>query len=155
MQTVSQLAAEKLLFFDPHPFRLPEWPEQSVSEHRQEGANLGDRMFHSFEVALQDADRAVIVGTDCPYLTSSLIEDAFDQLSSHDFVFGPSPDGGYYLLGMKEPTSEVFEDIPWSTNQVSRLTIERIHALGKTWFELPTLTDIDHAEDWEAYEKSI
>ncbi len=151
MQTISHLSVQKLLFFAPKPFYLSEWPDQEVQEHLQQGGDLGERMHHSFEVALQEADRALVIGTDCPYLTPEVLSEAYEQLVHHDMVMGPSPDGGYYLLGMKTPCPEVFQDIPWSTDQVSTLTVERMKTLGKTWYEMPTLADIDFIEDWEAY----
>src|ERR1019366_7651311 len=58
-------------------------------------------------------------------------------------VLGPSSDGGYYLLGLKEPHRRLFEDIAWSTERVAEQTIERAHEIGLPIHALPTWYDID------------
>ncbi len=110
--------------------------------------DLGERMEHAFDtVFFHDTRKAVIIGTDVPDLSSNIIEDAFHILDSCDIVVGPSRDGGYYLLGMKELYKEIFADMPWSTDQVFKRTLNRIRGLGLTVHLLPTLSDIDTEED--------
>ena len=60
-------------------------------------------------------------------------------------------DGGYYLLGMREFSPSLFQDIEWSTEKVLSSTIEKINALGETYTLLPELSDIDYEEDWEKF----
>ncbi|MCB0576686.1 MAG: DUF2064 domain-containing protein, partial [Saprospiraceae bacterium] len=74
-------------------------------------------------------------------------------LDRSDFVLGPTPDGGYYLLGMKQPDNSVFRGIVWSTDAVRNATLQKIAAAGKTCALLPDLPDIDTEEDWRAYEQ--
>ena len=76
-------------------------------------------------------------------------------LEQHDFVLGPTPDGGYYLLGMNHFEPSVFREIEWSTETVREKTLKRIHDLDKSVFLLPELNDIDEAEDWEGYLSDI
>jgi uncharacterized protein len=61
-------------------------------------------------------------------------------------VLGPSKDGGYYLVGMKRPHADLFEDIAWSTDRVFSQTLDRAAALGIPVVELPTWYDVDSAE---------
>ena len=64
--------------------------------------NLGLRMYRAMkEVLAQGYDSCVLIGTDIPELTSKEIQYAFRLLDIHDIVFGPTKDGGYYLVGMK------------------------------------------------------
>ena len=112
---------------------------------------MGERMSHSFEIALQQARSALIVGSDIAQLSARIMEDAFRQLQTHDFVIGPAVDGGYYLLGMKAPTPTLFEGIEWSTPTVFAETVAIIEGMGKTYALAPELSDIDYAEDWERY----
>jgi hypothetical protein len=58
-------------------------------------------------------------------------------------VLGPSSDGGYYLLGLKQPHRRLFEDIAWSTESVAEQTIERAREIGLPMHVLPTWYDID------------
>jgi glycosyltransferase A (GT-A) superfamily protein (DUF2064 family) len=81
------------------------------------------------------------------------MELAFAQLETHDFVVGPSTDGGYYLLGFGKNNAYnlVFDNMEWSTDNVLPTTLKRIKEDGKTVFLLPELTDIDEEKDWQSY----
>jgi len=84
---------------------------------------------------------------DCPELSGALLQQAFDALDHSDFVIGPTPDGGYYLLGMKKLESTVFHGIEWSTETVRNRTLDKIRAAGLSCAELPVLSDLDTEED--------
>ncbi|HQU58299.1 MAG TPA: TIGR04282 family arsenosugar biosynthesis glycosyltransferase [Saprospiraceae bacterium] len=148
-QVTLAVSAQRLLFYSQQVIRQDDWPESSFRKFLQEGPGLGERMQHAFKLALAQADAAIIVGSDIARLSSKIIETAFEQLSTHDFVIGPALDGGYYLLGMKALQPEVFRDIPWSTSRVFNDTTSIISHLGKTYALTPMLSDIDQAEDWE------
>ncbi|MCR9204385.1 MAG: DUF2064 domain-containing protein, partial [Halobacteriovoraceae bacterium] len=68
-------------------------------------------------------------------------------LEKNDVVLGPCPDGGYYLVGLKKSSPQIFEDISWSTNQVLEQTLERIDTQGLTCSQLHLLSDIDTLDD--------
>ncbi|MCB0614214.1 MAG: TIGR04282 family arsenosugar biosynthesis glycosyltransferase [Phaeodactylibacter sp.] len=143
--------ARRLLFYSESINRNDEWREPDFEKYLQEGEGLGERMSHSFEIALRQARAALIVGSDIAQLSARIMEDAFRQLQTHDFVIGPAVDGGYYLLGMKAPTPTLFEGIEWSTPTVFVETVAIIEGMGKTYALAPELSDIDYAEDWERY----
>ncbi len=143
--------ALRLLFYADYINRDDEWHEPEFRKYRQEGEGLGERMLHTFEVALGQARSALIVGSDIAQISTAIIEDAFRQLQSHDFVIGPAKDGGYYLLGMKEPHPELFRGIEWSTPTVFADTVAIMEQMGKSYALAPELSDIDYAEDWERY----
>ena len=143
--------ARRLLFYSESINRNDEWREPGFEKYLQEGEGLGERMSHSFEIALRQARAALIVGSDIAQLSARIMEDAFRQLQTHDFVIGPAVDGGYYLLGMKAPTPTLFEGIEWSTPTVFAKTVAIIEGMEKTYALAPELSDIDYAEDWERY----
>jgi rSAM/selenodomain-associated transferase 1 len=58
-------------------------------------------------------------------------------------VFGPSDDGGYYLIGLKQLQRRVFEEIDWSTERVAEQTIARAKEIGLAVELLPTWYDVD------------
>ena len=125
-------------------FKIPVWD--------QVGHDLGARMAHAFQSSLGSPYHAVlIVGTDIPGLTASLISTAFRSLQHHDIVLGPTVDGGYYLIGLRSPIPELFENIPWSTDTVFSLTQEKITALGLSLKILPMLRDLDTVEDLQFF----
>lgn len=108
-----------------------------------------ERMSGAFQKAFEEeADKVVIIGSDCAELTSEIIEKAFEELGSSEFVIGPAQDGGYYLLGMRNFHPEVFQEIDWSTGSVYKQTIRKMeNALGSI-STLEMLNDVDTIEDW-------
>jgi rSAM/selenodomain-associated transferase 2 len=113
-------------------------------------------------LAFQDSFRAgmakvVIVGTDCPGLSEGPVQEAFLALEENDLVLGPANDGGYYLIGLRRPTEELFKGIPWGTEKVLVHTRRVAQSLALKTFLLDPLGDVDRPEDlylWEEAAKS-
>lgn len=116
----------------------------------QQGENLGIRMFQAFAGCFNNGFQyAVIIGSDCPDIPQSIIEEAFRSLNEHDAVIGPACDGGYYLIGFTGNSirKRFFENIEWSTDNVFRETMQRFHECGVKVHVLPVRRDIDKADD--------
>lgn len=125
--------------------------------------DLGQRMSAFFELSLHrksgeptgsnaaDSRKTVVIGSDCPQLTARDIQQAFDQLDQEPVVLGPTDDGGYYLIGMRDECFGLFEDIEWSTERVLTQTRARLESLGVGWTELDQKSDIDTLKDLLAY----
>lgn len=142
------------LFFDPKATEqeMRAWIGHPFEFARQVGETLGERMQAAFERTFADGSgRTVIVGTDIPDLSVDVITRAFELLSSHDVVLGPSSDGGYYLLGMTRLVNELFEGLAWSTPAVYQETLNRIVTLELSHAVLGELADIDTEEDYKRY----
>lgn len=149
--TVLQLNVDRLLFYADRVNEEDEWSAEDFVKYAQVDEDLGGRMNHAFVQALQHHGKAVIVGSDLPGITPEILEQAFQKLDEYPFVIGPALDGGYYLLGMNSPAPELFENMEWSTAFVFEQTVDRMREMGKIWFELPRLSDVDYVEDWEKY----
>ncbi|MDG1766484.1 MAG: TIGR04282 family arsenosugar biosynthesis glycosyltransferase, partial [Flavobacteriales bacterium] len=119
----------------------------SFLSKEQINGDLGERMCQAFEEVLQDFDAAVMIGTDCPEIASDLLLEAFEELNQNDVVFGPSEDGGYYLIGMKALHQELFQTIEWSTTEVLEKSI--LHAEKKQLKigQIRQLNDVDTKSD--------
>ena len=114
----------------------------------QVGPSLGDRLQLATKSAFAaGANRVVVIGTDCPSLTSSDLRTAFVQLGTHDIVLGPAQDGGYYLIGLKAECASLFTDIDWSTSLVFEQTLHKTRELGLRVHQLRMLPDVDYPED--------
>lgn len=121
-----------------------------LSLYRQEGKDLGERMFNAFKYFCGDEScKTVIIGSDSPTLPTSYITEAFKQLETNDIVIGPSRDGGYYLIGLKTPFYGLFEGIEWGSNTVLESTLEKAEKARKGAFLLGEWYDIDTVEDIE------
>lgn len=150
-ETVLKIDVNRLLFYVDKINEQDDWSEAHFEKVVQVGEELGARMLHSFEIALQKHDKAVIVGSDIPQINPEILQEAFDKLDDHDFVIGPAMDGGYYLLGMKKSTPELFNNMEWSTPDVFQQTVDRIKQSGGSFHQVATLSDIDYIEDWEQH----
>jgi rSAM/selenodomain-associated transferase 2 len=110
--------------------------------------DLGCRMARAFQDAFHAGVRyVVLVGTDCPEITPSLVSDAFDRLVDNDLVLGPATDGGYYLIGLRSETPTLFDAMPWGTEEVFRETMRRAEGLALATSVLKPLADVDQPED--------
>ncbi|PKD43174.1 hypothetical protein CWD77_11145 [Rhodohalobacter barkolensis] len=118
--------------------------EKTVQSNGDLGRKMKSAIHAGFE---QGFKRVILIGSDCPGISSNLIDDAFDRLKSVDCTIGPSDDGGYYLIGMSRFLPEIFDDIEWSTNSVCETTIEKLEESGATYSKLTVLNDIDTESD--------
>lgn len=119
-----------------------------LNYREQVGPSLGDRLQLATKSAFDaGAKRVVVIGTDCPSLTSSDLKSAFGQLEAHDIVIGPAQDGGYYLIGLKSECASLFGDIDWSTSHVFQQTVHKTRELSLRVHQLRTLADVDYPED--------
>lgn len=110
----------------------------------QKGANLGERMHNAFIYAKRKkAKKIVIIGTDSPTLPREIIEKSFRELDRRDLVLRPSNDGGYYLVGLKEPCFNLFKNIQWSFSDVLDKTLNKAKNLDKTVALLDKWYDVD------------
>lgn len=116
----------------------------------QSGEDLGQRMANAFRTAFEEGiDACCIIGSDLPDLPLEYVRKAFRMLEENriDAVFGPSSDGGYYLLGMRRLWPELFENVPWSTSLVLETSLKHARASELTVDLLPVWHDIDTIDD--------
>lgn len=146
------LPVHKIVFYSDYIEQQDLWSSTQYQKRVQQGEDLGLRMRNAFANVLDEgADRAVIIGTDCPDLSSGIIMEAFDKLNIYDIVIGPAKDGGYYLLAMKGLNSDLFYNIDWSTDLVLKQTLDICKSKKLSVHLLPVLADIDREEDLNSF----
>lgn len=122
------------------------WPNQD--KFVQRGNDLGERMKDAFQRGFDLGYQRIIgIGTDLPDLNAAVMAEGLEKLISYDTVFGPSEDGGYYLIGMNRMILQIFENKPWSTDTLLDLTLSELDELGISSSKLRMLNDIDTIED--------
>lgn len=126
---------------------IENWLSKKFNYKAQQGLDLGRKLQHSFLEALNDFQKVCIIGSDLPTLQEEDILEAFEKLERVDVVLGPSVDGGYYLIALKELYSQIFQEIDWSTEFVLRQTLEKIEQQKLTVDQLPLKEDIDSYND--------
>lgn len=134
---------------------LPEkdsWSPIAQRKFLQKGKGLGERMAHAFRLGLSSYDKVVLIGTDIPAISTQVVQKAFKVLDGHDFVIGPTFDGGYFLIGMKANHAYVFQNITWSTASVFVQTKQKILDHQHSIFSLQPLIDVDSESDLAGFE---
>ncbi len=135
-----------------HPFFQTLAARHRLQLCEQVGEDLGQRMDHALTTILNRGYKyAVLVGTDIPNLSAHTYKQAKDMLQSKDVVFGPTKDGGYYLVGMTTPNPELFANIAWSTDRVLTQSQAQAEKLGLAMSLLEPEYDIDTFEDLQAF----
>jgi uncharacterized protein len=120
----------------------------------QTGVGLGDALRSAFASHFAEGlSRVVLIDSDSPTLPPLLLEQACAALEEHDMAIGPSADGGYYLLALRQPRPSLFEDIAWSTDRVYQQTVQR--AAGLLVHELPQWYDVDTLQDLSRLEADL
>ena len=114
----------------------------------QRGESLGDRLRNATDDLLKDGYGSVcLINSDSPTLPRSVLDRAIESLARDDdrVVLGAADDGGYYLIGLKQAHSNLFDRIAWSTADVLAHTVERAAEIGLEVEMLPRWYDVDVA----------
>ena len=137
---------------DSHPVFQQCARDLKITLKQQQGKDLGERMANALQEALTRYQQVIVIGTDCPELTTDYLNEALLRLrQGTKAVIGPANDGGYVLLGLRRFSPLLFSDINWGSNQVFSETYEKLQQLGWDWHELNSLRDIDTPADLLAF----
>jgi len=121
------------------------WPE-NVNLVDQGSGDLGARMQRMFDTL--PIGSVVIIGSDIPDIERADIAQAFQQLGRHDAVFGPAPDGGYWLVGQsrRRTVLKMFENVRWSSEYALADTLANLDDTSVKL--LRQLADVDDAASY-------
>ena len=119
----------------------------SLTFSAQGPGNLGERMARALQRTTANKQPVLLLGTDCPTLTAPLLHQLAQALTRHDCVMVPVADGGYSLIGLKNPCPSLFTAMPWSTNAVAQHTRQRLAQINLSLWESPMLQDLDEPAD--------
>ncbi|MGH1576753.1 TIGR04282 family arsenosugar biosynthesis glycosyltransferase [Planktotalea sp.] len=121
------------------------WPAH-LPRVAQGRGDLGDRMGRILREC--SAGPLCIIGADIPGVTRASIAEAFRALGNHEAVFGPAPDGGYWLIGMKRarpPIASILQNVRWSSEHALADSARSLG--GVSIAHVATLQDVDTVED--------
>jgi len=152
LQTVSQLNnIDIALYATPHtqhPLLQQLATDYCSALQSQQGNDLGERMHHAMQQELQQYQRVVLMGSDCPGISLHYLEQAFDALQHSELVIGPATDGGYVLIGGRRISPAIFANTRWSSDQVLSQCLRNIHQAGYSHQCLSPQQDIDTPDDF-------
>ncbi len=117
-------------------------------------ADLGARMMDALTHGIAQAGGAAVMGCDVPHCSGEILAQAHALLAGGENPLGPSQDGGFYLIGLQRDNAtrafdSLFSGVDWSGSAALQQVRARAATAGLSFYELPTLRDIDRYPDLE------
>ncbi|MGC8660530.1 MAG: TIGR04282 family arsenosugar biosynthesis glycosyltransferase [Desulfomonilaceae bacterium] len=138
----------EIRYYGGSPALMSQWLGDDLAYRTQEGIDIGMKMHVAFQEAFEEGcTRVVLLGTDIFGMSVAILKASLDLLNDHDLVLGPANDGGYYLVGLREPRPEIFENISWGSGNVLTETLQSARAIGLNIQFVQALDDVDRPED--------
>jgi hypothetical protein len=138
-------AARRVLLVDGDHPAPPAWEVVA-----QRGEGLAARLAHAYQDLARPGLATLIVAGDAPQVSPAMLASAAGCLDAHpvDAVFGPTDDGGFWALGLRDPRhGEPLHDVPMSTATTGERTLDALRGRGLRVALLPQLRDVDTADD--------
>lgn len=149
LRRVRSLDMARYLACAPHtrqPFFRTCASRHDVALIAQGSGDLGARMERVVARLLTRHSAVMVLGTDSPTLPLEYIRDAEQRLRTEELVFGPSEDGGYYLVGQRRLHGAIFRGVPWGGATVLAETLAKLGPSLRVGL-LPRWYDVDRFED--------
>ena len=125
-------------------------PHDDLLLHERRGEDVGARMTNADRAAASSGySPVIIIGTDSPTLPRSFIETAILSLATNesDIALAPTDDGGYCLIGFRQYSNHLFQNIQWSTPLAYQQTADNAARLKLRLLTLPRWYDVDTFSD--------
>uniref|UniRef100_A0A7S0FG43 Glycosyltransferase n=1 Tax=Pyrodinium bahamense TaxID=73915 RepID=A0A7S0FG43_9DINO len=121
---------------------------QNVPRWLQPAGDLGAKLEGVVRRGLEAAPAVICCGADSPGRPRARLEEARERLQSGcDAVLGPTEDGGYDILGLRQCPDGLLADLPWSQPTTFEATYKRFEERGLRIALLDRWWDVDEVED--------
>lgn len=125
-----------------------DWPRAGWLHCPQHGVSLGERIAHAFADTAIDGMASLLIGMDTPQVDGSLLARCIAGLDSADAVLGHAADGGWWLLGLRDPGhASLLRSVPTSRPDTGAKTRDVLAQAGLAIADAPVLSDVDTAVD--------
>jgi glycosyltransferase A (GT-A) superfamily protein (DUF2064 family) len=127
---------------------------------RQKGKGLGERLANAFRTLLRLHPSCVVIGTDSPLFPGRILRQALRELRACESVLGPCPDGGYYLIALRQPSDPrmlrgIFRKVRWGTAFAFSDTLRNLLRLGLSCSVLEECSDVDLPRNFQRLKKNL
>jgi len=149
-RAVNAIIADKMIAHATQTIRKSGLPYFIVDSSQQQGKNFGERFSHALEQVFSSGiDHILVIGNDCLSLTANDLVIAADQIHHHNYVIGPSADGGIYLFGINKSVFDKnwLSGLPWESPVLFDSFINYLQEHALTYYLTDVKRDIDSAED--------
>ncbi len=127
---------------------LTQFAGRSASVVAQQGEGLAAGLASVFaHFAANGRESVIAFNSDSPHLPAAVLANAFEMLSAHDLVVGPTLDGGYYLVGAKAVHVQLFQGDRMGTNNALDSLLARARGLELSVGLTDPFYDIDVESD--------
>ena len=122
----------------------------------QRGADLGERLHHvCVDLFARGAAGVLLVDADTPTLPAGFLAEGAAALAPGAVVLGPAWDGGYYLIGLRQPCAALFSGVAWSTRRVLSQSVALARASGLSVRFLQSWGDVDEPADLDRLAREV
>jgi len=133
---------------------MKHWLSPSPHYVPQSEGDLGERLIHAGRAESRHGSPVMMIGGDCPGLSTTVLEEAEKAMQEVDLYLVPATDGGYVLIAFKTFNERLFQGIEWSSPRVLEQTLEQAREQDLTYRLAAPLTDIDDIESWKEASQS-
>jgi len=121
----------------------------------QSEGDLGERLEKVLRLALKRRKSVFAIGSDTPNLPLEFFDHARVALKDADAVLGPSLDGGFYLIGLKDCPIGMLEGIQWSHSSTLAATMAKLDQFGMKTALIQPWFDVDSHDDLERLRRQL
>lgn len=140
-----------------HTYRVAKKTKLAIfrsSGQEQYGANFGERLANAIESVFDKGyQKVIVIGNDCPELSTKLLLNANQELNHKSLVLGPATDGGIYLLGIQKRAykRQAFLKMAWQSEALQESWKQYTIQFKQELSWLNRLADIDNISDLQHY----
>ena len=97
----------------------------------------------------------MVVGSRTPTITAEMYQRVFSSLEKSDAVFGPTPEGRYYLIGMNEKYHINLSEYDWKSPSIYSEVAAAFSEKKLAWAELEIWYTVEQNEELEIMARDI
>ena len=126
------------------------------SSHEMTKERWGIRIEYVFQECFDMGyHNVLLLGSRTPTVTSSMMNRAIVLQGESDAVFGPTPDGRYYIVGMTGSYQVKLSDFDWKSPSIYSEVSSKFDSLKLTWSELDIWYAVERSDDLEIMVRDI
>lgn len=144
----NELNADKFLFLKTPSGNDDVWQKGNYIKRLQRGRGRGEVILNAFETVFSlGYSRVVMIGSDSIESETIHLIHAFNNLNNYDVVIGPVQDTGYYLLGLKKLSPQLFKNKMWNTSLLLQQTLSTVEELRLTYHLQQVINDVEEEKE--------
>ena len=128
----------------------PTFMKERFDKIKLKKERLGVRIEKIFDDCFaQEYDKVLVLGSRTPTVTTEMIGSALQLLKNSDTVFGPTPEGRYYIIGMSGKQHIQLSQFDWKSPTIYHDVVDCLKEKKLIWKELDIWYSVDTVEELE------